>query len=58
MADIMWNMVETTHYEGGVITGNVYWEDCLEFADKLHRRGYRLVAEPETTDIIKGEVVS
>lgn len=58
MADIMWNMVDKTYYENCVIAGNVYWEDCLEFGDKLHRMGYRLVAEPETTDIIKGEVVS
>lgn len=57
MADIMWNAVETTFYDGGVITGNVYWEDCLEFADMLHKAGYRRVAEPETTEIIKGEVV-
>jgi hypothetical protein len=57
MADIMWSMVEATHYEGGVITGRVYWEDCLEFADKLHRMGYRRVAEPENTNIIKGEIV-
>jgi len=60
MADIMWNMVEASldPAEPDVICGKVYWEDCLEFADKLHRMGYRLVAEPETNIIIKGEVVA
>lgn len=60
MADIMWNMVENSREmvrSAAPIHGNVYWEDCLEFADKLHRLGYRLVAEPEVTTIIKGEVI-
>lgn len=57
MADIMWNMVDKAPYEDRVIAGKVYWEDCLEFADRLHRLGYRRVADPETNDIIKGEVV-
>ena len=57
MADLMWNMVDKAYYEDKVIAGKVYWEDCLEFADMLHRSGYRLVAEPESSDTIKGEVV-
>lgn len=60
MADIMWNMVEESRGMptfDAPIRSNVYWEDCLEFADKLHRLGYRRVAEPETNDIIKGEVI-
>jgi hypothetical protein len=60
MADLMWGVVETSHGMpkfDAPIHGNVYWEDCLEFADMLHRAGYRKVAEPESTDIVKGEVV-
>lgn len=59
MADIMWNMAENSldPTKPDVIFGKVYWEDCLEFADKLHRMGYRRVAEPETTVVIKGEVL-
>jgi len=56
----MWNMVEASREMArfdAPVHGNVYWEDCLEFADKLHRTGYRLVAEPESSEIIKGEVV-
>ena len=57
MADIMWNMIEDEMGTGKNLVGSIYWEDCLEFADRLHRLGYRRVAEPETNDIIKGEVV-
>jgi hypothetical protein len=59
MADIMWNMVENSRdpAEPDVICGKVYWEDCLEFADKLHRMGYRRVAEPENHEVIRGEVL-
>ena len=58
MADIMWDMVETdAGKEAKAIYGRVYWEDCLEFADKLHRMGYRRVAEPEVTVTIQGEIL-
>ena len=57
MADLMWALMDKHSWEDKVISGYVYWEDCLEFADMLHKAGYRKVAEPEGTDIIKGEVV-
>lgn len=62
IADTVWNQVEADRgkatKEEKVFYGTLYWEDCLEIGDMLHRRGYRLVAEPQNTDIIKGEVVS
>lgn len=61
IADIVWIMVEADRDKAEksekTFYGTLYWEDCLEIGDILHRLGYRRVAEPESSEIIKGEVV-
>lgn len=59
IADIVWNTVESDRDKAEkIFYGTLYWEDCLEIGDILHRLGYRRVAEPESSEIIKGEVVA